>query len=125
MLAAQTEVPTILLIEDDRAIRELLEECLGGEGYAVTTATDGAAARDALAEQRPHAERWAQLEAIRRAAHGAPTIICTAHRANTYADYAARGFSALLTKPFDLEALLAVIVHTLTCAAPAGRGARQ
>jgi DNA-binding response OmpR family regulator len=124
--ATHTEARAILLIEDDPVISELLVEYLSGEGYAVTTAADGVAAldaldarsfalivTDALAEQRPPAERWTQLETIRRAACGLPIIICTAHSPDAYVDYAARGFDALLTKPFDLEDLLALIVHTI------------
>lgn len=126
MQATDTDPRALLLIEDDPAISELLDEYLSGEGYAVTTAADGASAlallavrafalivADALAEQRPPAERWTVLETIQRAAPGTPIIICTAHRASDYAEYMARGFSALLTKPFDLEVLLALIVRTV------------
>jgi DNA-binding NtrC family response regulator len=133
--ASTTAERAILLIEDDQTISELLEEYLSEEGYDVTTALDGAAARavlamrsfalivaDALAEQHPLAERWSQLETIQRAAPGTPIIICTAHRASDYAGYAARGFSAMITKPFDLEALLALIMHTLKGEARDGVG---
>jgi len=136
--AGHTDAPTILLIEDDPAISDLLVEYLSGEGYVVTAVADGTAAlgalaqqsfalivTDALAEQRSPAERWIPLEEIRRAARGVPIIICTAYRAGEYAEYATRGFSALLTKPFDLGALLALIVHTLYHAAPEGRGKRR
>jgi len=123
--ATHSDSSAILLVEDDPAISELLDEYLSEEGYSVTIAADDAAAlavlvarsfaliiADALVEQRPPAERWTALEAIQRAAPDTPIIICTAHRADHFADYAARGFSALLTKPFDLEALLALVVHT-------------
>jgi len=133
--ASDTADRAILLIEDDHMIRDLLAEYLGEEGFTVTTAADATAAldalaarpfalivSDALAEQRPHEERWSQLDAIQRAAQGVPVIICTAHRASTYADYAARGFSGLLIKPFDLEALLALIVHTLRDTCPMRNG---
>ena len=131
MQPAQTDSNAILLVEDDPAISELLDEYLSEEGYSVTTAADYAAVldvvaarsfalivADALVDQRPPAERWTALEAIRRAAPGTPIIICTAHRAEHFADYAARGFGALLTKPFDLEVLLALIVHTIKSTAP-------
>ena len=138
MQATHSDSSAILLVEDDPAISELLDEYLSEEGYSVTIAADDAAAlavlvarsfaliiADALVEQRPPAERWTALEAIQRAAPDTPIIICTAHRADHFADYAARGFSALLTKPFDLEALLALIVRTLTCAALQGTGKRR
>lgn len=126
MQATRPAAPRLLVIEDDPAIGELVEEFLGGEGYAVTLVTSGVAARaalardsfaliltDALAEGFPDAERWQPLDTIRRAAPTVPVVICTAHRASAYADYAARGFAAMLTKPFDLHTLLAVIVHTI------------
>ena len=135
MQAEQCDGPAILLIEDDLVISDLLAEYLREEEYVVTTAMDGPAAldalasrsfalivTDALAEQRPPIERWSQLAAIRRAARGVPIIICTAHRAEHFADYAARGFSALITKPFDLEELLGLIVHTIDSDIRSGMG---
>ena len=126
MQATQIDSSAILLVEDDPTISELLDEYLSDEGYSVTIAADYAAVldvlaarsfalivADALVEQRPPAERWTALEAIQRAAPSTPIIICTAHRAEHFADYAARGFGALLTKPFDLEVLLALIVRTV------------
>lgn len=40
---------TILIVEDDDEIRDLLAEMLGDEGYAVLTASDGQQALDVLA----------------------------------------------------------------------------
>ena len=43
----------ILVVEDEKPIRELLQFSLQREGFSVTTAPDAAAARLALAQQRP------------------------------------------------------------------------
>lgn len=122
MSAPHAHTRSILLIEDDPAIGELLDEYLSEEGYAITVTTSaplGLAAladrhfdlvlTDAFTEQRSPTERWAQIEEIREVAAGIPIIICTAHHARDFDDYAARGFSALVTKPFDLSDLLHLI----------------
>ncbi|MER7755893.1 response regulator transcription factor [Kitasatospora sp. NPDC097643] len=44
---------TVLIAEDDRAIRDSLSRALQLEGYRVSTAVDGAQTLAALAEQRP------------------------------------------------------------------------
>ena len=117
---------TVLLIEDDRDIAVLIGEILGEEGYATTVATTIEAGialldrqrfdlvlSDAFADDGFGEDRWQGLEAIRRAAGTTPVIICTAHRADDFGDHAARGFAALLEKPFDLDALIALMERTL------------
>lgn len=49
------ERPAVLLIEDDWAIRQVLADALGDEGYLVRGAADGRAALDILAAWRPDA----------------------------------------------------------------------
>ena len=131
----------ILLAEDDPDIAELIAECLQGEGYAVTVATDanGAVATlgtktfalvltDAFADRGPGATQWAEVERIRHAAGATPTIICTAHRAQDFPDFAARGFAAMLSKPFDLDYLLALIARLIAqpeANLPAGESAQR
>jgi two-component system response regulator MprA len=46
-------VHTILVVDDDPAIREALALLLEDEGYAVQTASDGLVALDAIAEDAP------------------------------------------------------------------------
>lgn len=47
------EPPTILVIEDDAGIREMLEEALTEEGYTVEAASDGLAALQRLEALSP------------------------------------------------------------------------
>ena len=116
----------ILLAEDDPAIADMISECLQGEGYTVAVVESAAAAlaalaggdfglvlTDAFANHGPRGGQWAAVEQIRRAADGTPTVICTAHRSQDFSDFAARGFAAILAKPFDLDDLLS-LVHRLT-----------
>ena len=65
-------------------------------------------------------DRWAALERLRDLARPAPVVICTAYSAAEFAGYAARGFGALVLKPFRLDALTEVIRDQL---AAGGRGA--
>jgi two-component system, OmpR family, phosphate regulon response regulator PhoB len=44
---------TILVVDDDDAVRTLLSRALGADGFAVEAVADGAAARDALASRTP------------------------------------------------------------------------
>ena len=123
--------PTILLIEDDADIGALIAEFLQGEGYRVTRADSAAAGLAALARgrfalvltdgfvnQATDASRWTVVEQVRRAAHDTPVIICTAHTARDFAGATERGFAALLSKPFDLDDLLALIGRLIAPAAP-------
>ncbi|HEY8598317.1 MAG TPA: response regulator [Thermomicrobiales bacterium] len=121
----------ILLAEDDPDIADMISECLQGEGYTVAVAEHAAAAlaalnrrdfalvlTDAFANHGPGIGQWAAVEQIRRAAGATPTVLCTAHRSQDFSDFAARGFAAILAKPFDLDDLLS-LVHRLI--GPAGR----
>ena len=121
----------ILLVEDDPEIAEMIGEILGHEGYRLTTvATERhalavlAGARydlvltDALAEPAPDEERWTVVERLLAAAEGVPVVICTAHDPRHFADFAARGFSGLIVKPFDLDDLLQPIARLLASPRP-------
>ena len=45
---------SILVVDDDAAVRELLTDYLSDNQYTVMSASNGAAARELLAEQVPH-----------------------------------------------------------------------
>src|SRR5215470_6399264 len=44
-MTERTEVPTVLVVEDEHDLRQLIAECLEAEGFSVAHALDG---RDAL-----------------------------------------------------------------------------
>lgn len=126
----------ILLVEDDAGVGELIADILGGEGYRITVAPTEraalaalAAARydlvlsDALADLELGEGRWAAVGRIRAAAGPTPVVICTAHHPRHFADFAARGFSGLIRKPFDLDDLVAPVARLIACRAQAADGA--
>jgi two-component system, chemotaxis family, chemotaxis protein CheY len=125
---ARDGVPVVLVVEDDAATRALLRDVLEPAGYAVREAADGApgpagrrrAARPALVLldlYLPGTDGWAFAAAYRRApAPRAPVVVVTADPdAEAYA--AALGAAGHLRKPFDLDALLA-LVRRLTARPP-------
>jgi two-component system, OmpR family, response regulator MprA len=108
----------ILVVDDDRAVRESLRRSLEFNGYTVELAEDGQRAMDAVTRQRPDAmvldmtmPRVDGLEVCRRlrsAGDDLPVLVLTARDA--VSDRVAgldAGADDYLPKPFLLEELLA------------------
>ncbi len=108
----------ILVVDDDRSVRESLRRSLAFNGYQVELASDGQAALDSLLVQRPDAmvldvmmPRLDGLEVCRRmraAGDALPILVLTARDA--VSDRVAgldAGADDYLPKPFALEELLA------------------
>ena len=108
----------ILVVDDDRAVRESLRRSLQFNGYAVELAEDGQQALDAVTRQRPDAmvldmmmPRVDGLEVCRRlrsTGDDLPVLVLTARDA--VSDRVAgldAGADDYLPKPFALEELLA------------------
>ncbi|MCC6437186.1 MAG: response regulator transcription factor [Acidimicrobiales bacterium] len=121
--AARTGAPvaersTVLVVEDDRSVREALARALELEGYRVLTATDGQRGLDAVAEHRPDAvvldvmmpvlDGLSACRRLRSARDRTPVLILTA-RAEVPDRVSGldAGADDYLAKPFDLEELLA------------------
>jgi two-component system, OmpR family, response regulator MprA len=108
----------ILVVDDDRSVRESLRRSLAFNGYQVDLANDGHAALDAVSAQRPDAmvldvmmPRLDGLEVCRRlrgSGDDLPILVLTARDA--VSDRVAgldAGADDYLPKPFALEELLA------------------
>lgn len=112
--------PKLLVVEDDRSLREGLQKALEDVGYEVVTAIRG---EDALREIResppelvildlmlPGLDGSYVLERARREGFAAPVIILSARTEVEDRIYGLRsGADDYVTKPFDLEELLARI----------------
>jgi two-component system response regulator MprA len=108
----------ILVVDDDRAVRESLRRSLAFNGYQVHLATDGREALDAVSQDRPDAmvldvmmPRLDGLEVcrqLRSSGDDLPILVLTARDA--VSDRVAgldAGADDYLPKPFALEELLA------------------
>ena len=112
----------ILLVEDDRAIREAVTEILEFEGFAVTCAKNGA---DALAQldqtgQRPQLilldltmpvmDGWTfrEVQSGRPDLAAIPVVVLSAI-ASQDARALERPVAAMLSKPFELQRLLEAV----------------
>jgi CheY-like chemotaxis protein len=113
----------ILVVDDERSVRQVLRDVLTDAGYTVETAPDGRTALELIARtppdlvmtdvMMPHLDGWALLARVRERLPVLPVIVMSAvdprdarrHRAIT-ADH-----TVFLGKPFDLETLLAIVAH--------------
>lgn len=127
--SGNTGVMRILVVDDDRAVRESLRRSLQFNGYQVDLAADGQQALDWLASQRPDAvvldvmmPRLDGLEVARRlrsTGDDLPILVLTARDA--VSDRVAgldAGADDYLPKPFALEELLARLRALLRRASP-------
>jgi CheY-like chemotaxis protein len=112
----------ILLVEDDRAIAEMLTELLKDEGYRVVAVDDGHKALDALHVIKPDlvlsnitlpgvtgTDIARQVRADPRH-HAVPIVLMSAGKAPP-ADF--DGCTAFVAKPFDMGHLLTVVAQSL------------
>ena len=114
---------SILIVEDDRNIAELLQMYLEKEGYAVTVAHDGGVGLEKfraiqpdlvlLDVMMPVMDGWAVCAAI-RAEHKTPIIMLTA---KGQTDDKVQGLKAgaddYITKPFEMREVLARVEAVL------------
>jgi two-component system response regulator MprA len=121
----------ILVVDDDRAVRESLRRSLEFNGYQVELASDGAQALEAIIANRPDAmvldvmmPRLDGLEVARRlrsTGDDLPILVLTAR--DTVSDRVSgldAGADDYLPKPFALEELLARLRALLRRAVPEG-----
>ena len=106
---------TILVVDDEPVIRELLVAILGNEGYATVAASDGVAALEALNEggidvvlSDTMMPRLGGVELIRamRTRPGLSTTPVILLSAAARPDLDGLGVCLFLPKPFDLTSLL-------------------
>lgn len=111
-------VCSILVVDDDPAIREIMALALGDEGYAVATAADGAKALRLVERGLPSAvlldlsmptlDGRGFLRGLVARGIILPVIIISAERDARRAA-AELGAAAVLPKPFDLDEMLTTV----------------
>jgi DNA-binding response OmpR family regulator len=109
-------VRTVLVVEDDPAILDLLDDALREEGYRVRRAVDGVEALEAVREEPPdlvvadvHMPRLDGGQVVRRLREwNLPVILLSADP-----NWARTPGVAFIQKPFDLDHLLTVVRRLL------------
>ena len=112
----------ILIVDDERDIRELVAGVLSDEGYECRTAGDSRAALDAIDQRRPSLvllDVWLHgspmdglevLDAIKAREPELPVIIFSGHgNIDTAVSAISRGAMDFLEKPFEAERLLLLV----------------
>ena len=108
---------TVLIVEDEEELREIMREALEMYGYSVVTASEGQAALDAIAQAErvclvildllmPGMNGWdffAQMRERPELAH-VPVVIHS-----SLPERAPAGVNGVLRKPVELEGLLSVV----------------
>jgi two-component system, OmpR family, response regulator MprA len=119
----------VLVVDDDRAVREALERALQLEGYEVETAGDGDGALAAVAARSPDAvvldvmmpglDGLDVTRRLRREGSRLPILLLTARDAvGDRVEGLDAGADDYLPKPFELEELLARLRAVLRRALP-------
>jgi two-component system response regulator GlrR len=115
---------TLLIVDDDRNLLELMKMRLESTGYAVTTASDEDEAKAAVVGQAfdlaildlqlVRQDGISLMEELHRVYPGMPVIILTAHGSIENAvDAMKRGAFTYLTKPFDARELTLQVERAL------------
>jgi two-component system nitrogen regulation response regulator NtrX len=112
----------ILIVDDERDIRELVAGVLGDEGYACRTAADSTEALSLIDERRPSLvllDVWLHgsamdglelLDAIKAREPNLPVIIFSGHgNIDTAVAAVGRGAMDFIEKPFEAERLLLLV----------------
>jgi CheY-like chemotaxis protein len=112
------DAPTILVVDDERDICDVMAEALTLDGHRVLTASNGQMALEQARKDRPDLivldlmmpvmSGWEFLEAQREdpALASVPVIVGTA-----FPETQVDGAAVILQKPFDVDTLLAAVAR--------------
>jgi CheY-like chemotaxis protein len=122
MAAVPEHSASVLLVEDDKDIREAVSAVLEAEGYTVLTAANGKEALEALDRAQPCVvlldlmmpvmDGWAFLAEVKksRRLQDLPVVVVSA-----YSERRAEGVKRVLKKPLDVNQLLAAVADYCCC----------
>ena len=118
-----TSMPTILVVDDEPLIRDVVVDLLRDEGYTVVTADDGLAALELVQREAPglvlmdvmmpRMDGRAACRAMRDHGHGValPIVLMSAMTEPADLD---PGITAFVRKPIDMDGLVALVARLLT-----------
>ena len=118
-----TSTPTILVVDDEPLIRDVIVDLLRDEGYTVVTADDGRVALELVQREAPglvlmdvmmpRMDGRAAFRAMRDHGHGdgLPIVLMSAMAEPADLD---PGITAFVRKPIDMDGLVALVARLLT-----------
>jgi len=123
-VAPPADTPRILVVDDEKFIRDIIADFLAMEGYVVRTAEDGAAAADELRRARfdliisdlkmPRMGGLELLHEVSKAHPDTMTIIMTGFgTVETAIDAMKRGAYDYILKPFKVEEVIHIVQRGL------------
>lgn len=122
-MLAPAAAATVLIVEDDRQLRDLYKDALAGSRYRVSAVADGLSALSAIDRDAPdvvildlglpRVSGWDVYRDLRSraATRTLPIIIATG---NDLRDIEPRDIAAVLQKPIDLAELVAAVERALS-----------
>ena len=136
MTAPTAARPRVLVVDDDKAVRESLRRSLEFNGYDVSLAADGAEALAGIGSlgpdvvimdvMMPRLDGIETTRALRAAGNDVPILVLTARDAvGDRVEGLDAGADDYLTKPFALEELLARLRALLRRVVPDGDGENE
>ena len=128
----ENHAPLVLVVDDSLTVRRVTQRLLQREGYRVTLARDGLDALEKLADERPvvmlsdiEMPRMDGFDLVRNVRsdtrlHDLPVIMITSRIAQKHREHAQElGVDHYLGKPYDEEALLALVRSYAQAVVPA------
>lgn len=123
MLAQLAEKPTLLLVDDDRTLCQVLARALEARGFAVDAVHDGASALQRIARlspeyavvdlRLPDMAGLAVVERLKQADENTRIVVLTGYGSiATAVDAIKLGANYYLTKPTDADRIVAAFQHS-------------
>ena len=114
--------PTILVVDDDAALRQVIADCLVDDGYHVLTASSGEEALQQVATtapalvvldvMMPGLDGFETLTHLQAQGYATPVVLMSAG-APLAREKAVAAAVPFLAKPFDLDALVQAVARCL------------
>jgi len=114
-------VKTVLIVDDDEPTRQLLVALLRRDGFSSVVAANGAEAIKVLGStdvaaiildlMMPTVDGQTVIEYVAREKESIPVIVCTAAGPRTTDAIDSRVVKAIVRKPFDIDALTAIVAE--------------
>jgi two-component system capsular synthesis sensor histidine kinase RcsC len=114
----------ILVVDDDKGVRDVMAGIFGDLGYHVTVAADGAEAVILFQDSTfglvltdlnmPGMDGWSLAEQIRKESSVPIVLITASHRGSVEARLKGSSVDSVLYKPFRVEELLSLVIKAFS-----------